>query len=162
MAAATFHAHGFTQVADIPSAYRTLTPLLGSSASTVFAISLLASGLSSSTVGTMAGQVIMQGFVGFTIPIWVRRLVTMAPAVIIVALGVNATEALVTSQVILSLILPIPVLALVYFTRRRDVMGELVNQRPTTVLALLFAAIILLLNVVLLFQTAGGRIPGLS
>ncbi len=162
MAAATFHAHGFTQVADIPSAYRTLTPLLGSSASTVFAISLLASGLSSSTVGTMAGQVIMQGFVGFTIPIWVRRLVTMAPAVIIVALGINATEALVTSQVILSLILPIPVLALIYFTRRRDVMGELVNQRPTTVLALLFAAIILLLNVVLLFQTAGGRIPGLS
>jgi len=162
MAAATFHAHGFTQVADIPSAYRTLTPLLGSAASTVFAISLLASGLSSSTVGTMAGQVIMQGFVGFTIPIWVRRLVTMAPAVIIVALGINATEALVISQVILSLILPIPVLALIYFTRRRDVMGELVNQRPTTVLALLFAAIILLLNVVLLFQTAGGRIPGLS
>ena len=162
MAAATFHAHGFTQVADIPSAYRTLSPLLGPAASTVFGISLLASGLSSSTVGTMAGQVIMQGFVGFTIPIWVRRLVTMAPAVIIVALGINATEALVISQVILSLILPIPVLALVYFTRRRDVMGKLVNRRFTTALALLFAAIILLLNVVLLFQTMGGSIPGLS
>jgi len=162
MAASTFHAHGFTGVADIPAAYRTLTPLLGPAASTVFAISLLASGLSSSTVGTMAGQVIMQGFVGFTIPVWVRRLVTMAPAVIIVALGINPTEALVISQVILSLILPIPVLALVYFTRRRDVMGALANRRGTTILAMACAAIILLLNVVLLYQTAGGTIPGLG
>ena len=162
MAASTFHAHGFTAVADIPAAYRTLAPLLGPAASAVFAISLLASGLSSSTVGTMAGQVIMQGFVGFTIPLWVRRLVTMAPAVLIVALGVNPTEALVISQVILSLILPIPVLALVYFTRRRDVMGTLANRRGTTILALACAAIILLLNVVLLYQTAGGTIPGLG
>ncbi len=82
MAAATFHAHGQNNVADINTAYQTLTPLLGGAASIVFAISLLASGLSSSTVGTMAGQVIMQGFVGFTIPIWVRRLVTMIPAVL--------------------------------------------------------------------------------
>ena len=162
MAASTFHANGFTEVADIPAAYRTLTPLLGPAASAVFAISLLAAGLSSSTVGTMAGQVIMQGFVGFTIPLWVRRLVTMAPAVLIVALGINPTDALVISQVVLSLILPIPVLALVYFTRRRDVMGTLANRRGTTILAMACAAIILLLNVVLLYQTAGGTIPGLS
>jgi len=162
MAAATFHAHGFTGIADIPGAYRTLTPLLGPVASLVFGVSLLASGLSSSTVGTMAGQVIMQGFVGFTIPTWLRRLVTMAPAVIIAALGVNPTETLVISQVILSLILPIPVIALVYFTARRDVMGTLVNHRVTTSLAIACAAVILALNVLLLYTTFGGVFPGLG
>jgi manganese transport protein len=158
MAAATFYKHGLVSIADIPSAYRTLTPLLGSAASLVFAVSLLASGLSSSTVGTMAGQVIMQGFVGFTIPVWLRRLVTMAPAVIVVALGVNPTETLVISQVILSLILPIPVIALIYFTRRRDVMGSLVNRRATTVLAAACGAVILVLNILLLYQTFGGAL----
>jgi manganese transport protein len=162
MAAATFHVHGLTQIADIPSAYRTLTPLLGGAASFVFAISLLASGLSSSTVGTMAGQVIMQGFVGFTIPVWIRRLVTMLPTVIIVMLGINPTETLVVSQVILSLILPIPVIALVFFTRRRDVMGTLVNMRITSVLAVASAAVILLLNILLLYRTFGGTLPGLG
>ncbi len=153
MAAATFHAHGFTGIADIPSAYKTLTPLLGSAAAAIFGISLLASGLSSSTVGTMAGQVIMQGFVGFTIPIWLRRLITMAPAIVIVALGVNATQALVVSQVILSLILPIPVIALIYFTRRHDVMGSLVNRTSTTILAIGCAVVIVALNALLLYQT---------
>ncbi len=162
MAASTFHAHGFTTIADIPSAYKTLTPLLGSGASFIFAISLLAAGLSSSTVGTMAGQVIMQGFVGFTIPVWIRRLVTMCPAVVIVALGINPTQSLVISQVVLSLVLPLPVVALVYFTRRRDVMGTLVNRRHTTILAGVCATVILLLNILLLYQTAGGSIPGLS
>jgi manganese transport protein len=162
MAAATFHTHGLTTIADIPSAYKTLTPLLGRAASFVFAISLLASGLSSSTVGTMAGQVIMQGFIGFSIPIWVRRLVTMLPAVIVVVLGVNPTQTLVISQVVLSLILPIPVIALVLFTRRRDVMGNLVNRRGTTVLAALCSAVILMLNVLLLYQTFGGTFPGLG
>ena len=162
MAAATFYRHGFTQIADITSAYKTLTPLLGFAASFVFAISLLASGLSSSTVGTMAGQVIMQGFVGFSIPIWLRRLVTMAPTVIIVALGVNPTETLVISQVVLSLILPLPVIALAHFTRRRDIMGSLVNRRLTTALSIAAAALILGLNLVLLFQTFGGSLPGLG
>ena len=160
MAAATFHFHGLTDVADIPSAYRTLTPLLGSAASTVFALSLLASGLSSSTVGTMAGQVIMQGFVGFTIPVWVRRLVTMAPAIVVIWLGLNPTETLVISQVILSLILPIPVLALIYFTRRRDIMGTLVNRPLTSVLAVCCAVVILALNIILLYRTFGGVLPG--
>ena len=162
MAASTFHAHGFTGIADIPSAYKTLTPLLGPAAAFIFAISLLASGLSSSTVGTMAGQVIMQGFVGFTIPVWVRRLVTMSPAVLIAALGVNPTQSLVISQVVLSLVLPLPVVALVYFTRRRDIMGSLVNHRATTTLASTCAVVIVMLNILLIYQTAGGSIPGLS
>jgi manganese transport protein len=162
MAAATFHAHGMANIADITTAYQTLTPLLGAAASLVFAVSLLASGLSSSTVGTMAGQVIMQGFVGFTIPVWVRRLVTMLPAVIVVLLGLNPTTTLVISQVVLSFVLPLPVITLVMFTRRRDVMGELVNHRITTALAVICAAVILGLNVLLLYQTFGGKIPGLS
>jgi len=162
MAASTFFTHNMNHVADIPSAYHTLTPLLGPAASVVFAVSLLASGLSSSTVGTMAGQVIMQGFVGFTIPIWIRRLVTMLPAVIVAALGIDATQSLVISQVVLSLVLPLPVIALTYFTRRRDIMGTLVNGRITTTLAVICSLLILLLNVLLLYTTAGGALPGLS
>ncbi|MBF6590773.1 MAG: Nramp family divalent metal transporter [Ktedonobacterales bacterium] len=162
MAASTFYGRGLTNIADIPSAYRTLTPLLGPAAGIVFAISLLASGLSSSSVGTMAGQVIMQGFVGFTIPVWLRRLVTMAPAVIVVWLGINPTETLIISQVILSLILPIPVIALAYFTQRRDVMGTLVNHRATTTLAVICAGVILALNLLLLYRIAGSALPGLG
>jgi len=162
MAAATFHAHGQTGIADITTAYQTLTPLLGAAAGLVFAISLLASGLSSSTVGTMAGQIIMQGFVGFTIPIWLRRLLTMLPAIVVVALNVNPTETLVISQVVLSFVLPIPVIALVMFTRRRDIMGVLVNKKVTTVLAILCSAVILALNVLLLYQSFGGSVPFLG
>ena len=94
----------------------------------MFLLSLIASGISASTVGTMAGQMIMQGFVGFRIPIWMRRLVTMVPAFVVVALGVNATHALVFSQVVLSIALPLPMIALLIFTGRRDIMGDL----PTT------------------------------
>jgi manganese transport protein len=158
MAAATFHAHGRTDVANLTSAYQTLTPLLGGAASLIFAVSLLASGLSSSTVGTMAGQVIMQGFVGFSIPIWVRRLVTMLPAVLVAAIGLDPTRTLVVSQVVLSFVLPLPVVALILFTRRRDLMGSLVNRRATTLLAGVCGAIILLLNAVLLYQMFGGKL----
>ena len=153
MAAATFHAHGQSNVADINTAYQTLTPLLGGAASFVFAISLLASGLSSSTVGTMAGQVIMQGFVGFTIPVWVRRLVTMLPAIVVAAIGLNPTTTLVVSQVVLSFALPLPVIALIIFTRRRDIMGELVNKRFTTWAAIACSTVILGLNIWLLYST---------
>jgi manganese transport protein len=153
MAAATFHTHGLSNVADINSAYQTLTPLLGGAASLVFAISLLASGLSSSTVGTMAGQVIMQGFVGFTIPIWVRRLVTMIPAVLVAAIGLNPTGTLVISQVVLSFVLPLPVITLVMFTRRRDLMGSLVNKAFTTWAAIACSVLILSLNIWLLYST---------
>ncbi|HEX6108114.1 MAG TPA: Nramp family divalent metal transporter [Ktedonobacteraceae bacterium] len=153
MAASTFFAHGQNNVADINTAYQTLTPLLGTAASIVFAISLLASGLSSSTVGTMAGQVIMQGFVGFTIPIWVRRLVTMLPAVLVAAIGFNPTSTLVISQVVLSLVLPLPVITLIMFTRRRDLMGTLVNKPITTWAAIACSVVILGLNVWLLYST---------
>ncbi len=152
MAAATFFAHGQSNVADINTAYQTLTPLLGGAASLVFAISLLASGLSSSTVGTMAGQVIMQGFVGFTIPIWVRRVVTMIPAVIVAAIGLNPTNTLVISQVVLSFALPLPVITLIMFTRRRDLMGTLVNKSITTWAAIACSVVILSLNIWLLYS----------
>ena len=132
MASAAFHA-GHSDVAEIQTAYHTLTPLLGAGAAGVFLISLMASGISSSAVGTMAGQVIMQGFVNFRIPIAVRRLVTMVPAFVVIGYGANATNALVISQVVLSFALPLPMIALVLFTRRRDLMGEFVNSRLTNI-----------------------------
>ncbi|HET7559279.1 MAG TPA: Nramp family divalent metal transporter [Limnochordia bacterium] len=159
MAAAVFHASGHQEIADLTTAYQTLTPLLGGAAAFVFLISLLASGLSSSAVGTMAGQMIMQGFVHFTIPVWLRRFLTMLPAVVIIWLGVDPTMALVISQVVLSLALPIPVLALIRFTNRRDLMGPLVNNRLTAVSVSASAAIILFLNLVLLWQTFGLPLP---
>lgn len=159
MAAAVFHTTGHQNVADITTAYKTLTPLLGGAAASFFLISLLASGLSSSAVGTMAGQVIMQGFVGFSIPIWVRRLVTMLPTVFIVALGVNPTQTLIISQVVLSLVLPVPLVALAKFTNRGDIMGPLVNRRYLATIAFVFTGIIILLNGVLLWQTFGLPLP---
>lgn len=153
MAAAVFHDTGHSQVADIQTAYQTLTPLLGSAAATVFLLSLLASGVSSSVVGTMAGQVIMQGFVGFSIPLWLRRVLTMLPTVIIVAIGTDPTMTLVISQVVLSLVLPAPILALIYFTKRKDLMGILVNKSWITWTSILVAAVILLLNIWLIYQT---------
>src|SRR5262249_25988847 len=127
LSAVVFHESGHGDVADIGTAYRTLIPLLGGGAAIVFLISLLASGLSSSVVGTMAGQVIMQDFVSFQIPLWFRRLVTMVPAFVVVALGVNATQALVLSQVGLSLVLPVPMIAVLLFTARRGRLGTVSN-----------------------------------
>ena len=152
MAASTFFQHGLTSIATIEEAHRTLEPLLGSAASWVFAISLLASGLSSSSVGTMAGQVIMQGFLHRHIPPWLRRLVTMVPSLIVIAVGFEPTRTLVLSQVVLSFGLPFAIIPLILFTRRRDLMGVLVNKRITTVLASIVVALILSLNVYLLVQ----------
>jgi manganese transport protein len=152
MASSAFHA-GHTEVAEIETAYHTLTPLLGGAAAGVFLVSLIASGVSSSTVGTMAGQMIMQGFIGIRIPIWIRRLVTMIPAFIVVALGVNATSALVVSQVVLSLALPLPMITLLIFTGRRDIMGAFTNTRFTAALAIAGTAIVLALNLVLIAET---------
>jgi manganese transport protein len=154
MAAAAFH-QGHREVAEIETAYHTLTPLLGAGAASVFLLSLIASGISSSVVGTMAGQLIMQGFVGFRIPVWVRRLVTMVPAFIVVGLGVNATEALVISQVVLSLALPVPMISLVLFTRRADIMGRFANGWLLQAAAIAATAAVLALNAVLLLQTFG-------
>jgi manganese transport protein len=103
----------------------------------------------------------MQGFVGFRIPIWLRRLVTMVPAFVVVALGVNATDALVYSQVVLSFALPVPMIALAILTCRRDIMGPFVNGRLTAVATILGTTTILILNVILLLQTFGVNIPGL-
>ena len=161
MASGAFHA-GHPDVAEIETAYHTLTPLLGVGAAGVFLVSLIASGVSSSTVGTMAGQMIMQGFVGFKIPISVRRLVTMIPAFVVVALGTNATNALVISQVVLSIALPLPMISLLMFTRRADIMGQFANSRLTQIAALVGTAIVLVLNTFLILQTFGVPIPGLS
>jgi manganese transport protein len=153
MAAAVFHSTGHSAVADITTAYRTLTPLLGNLAAGVFLISLLASGISSSVVGTMAGQVIMQGFVGFTIPLWLRRLITMLPAVAVAASGLNVTQTLILSQVVLSFVLPVPIIALVLLGAQKKVMGEMVNAPWVTALAAGAALTILAFNAVLIAST---------
>jgi manganese transport protein len=161
MASAAFHA-GHPEVAEIETAYHTLAPLLGIGAAGIFLLSLIASGISSSVVGTMAGQMIMQGFVGFQIPLWLRRAITMVPSFIVVALGVNATHALVISQVVLSFALPVPMAALVWFTCRERVMGQYRNRMPMMFAAGLSGIAVLVLNVVLLLQTFGVGVPGLS
>lgn len=159
MAASAFHA-GHSDVAEIETAYHTLTPLLGGAAAAAFLISLIASGVSSSVVGTMAGQMIMQGFIRLRIPLLIRRLVTMAPAFVVVAMGVNATDALVMSQVVLSIALPVPMIALIIFTSRADIMGPFVNGPMVRALAIGGAVIVLSLNMVLLAQTLGIPLPG--
>jgi len=153
MAAATFYKTGLTHIASLEEAHRTLEPLLGSSAKWIFGLSLLVSGLSSSAVGTSAGQVIMQGFLKLHIPIWVRRVVTMTPAMAVILMGLDPTRTLVISQVVLSFGLPFAIIPLVMFTSRTDIMGELVNRRITTILAGLIAALIVALNVYLLYKT---------
>jgi manganese transport protein len=160
MASGAFHA-GHRDVAEIETAYHTLTPLLGAGAAGIFLLSLIASGISSSTVGTMAGQMIMQGFIRFKIPILVRRLVTMLPAFVVVALGANATNALVVSQVVLSIALPLPMISLLIFTSRSDIMGQFANNRLTFIAALSGTTAVLLLNAFLILQTFGVQIPGL-
>jgi manganese transport protein len=152
MASSAFHA-GHPEVAEIETAYHTLTPLLGGAAAGIFLTSLIASGISASTVGTMAGQMIMQGFVGFRIPLWLRRLVTMLPAFGVIALGVEPTKALVISQVVLSIALPLPMISLIIFTSRTDVMGPFANGRLARGLAILATAIVLGLNAVLIYQS---------
>ncbi len=161
MAASVFSA-GHPEVAEIETAYHTLVPLLGAGAASVFLVALMASGISSSAVGTLAGQMIMQGFVGFYIPIWIRRAVTMLPAFVVVALGFNATTSLIISQVVLSVILPVPMIALLHLSRRESVMGN--YKTPTKIFCLACAAtvVVLGLNAVLIMQSLGIPVPGLS
>lgn len=156
MAASTFHKTGFTEVATLEDAHKTLAPLLGTASSWVFALSLLASGLSSASVGTMAGQVIMQGFVHKQIPIWLRRAITMVPSLAVIAFGLDPTKTLVLSQVVLSFGLPFALIPLILFTRRQDLMGSLANHRATTAAAVVIAAIIIALNAYLLYETFCG------
>jgi len=156
MAAATFHRHGLTSVATLQDAHKTLEPLLGKSASVIFALSLLASGLSSSTVGTSAGQVIMQGFVRRKIPVWIRRLVTTAPALFVLWIGLDPTRTLVISQVVLSFGLPFALVPLLMFTANKQLMGSLSNKWLTTFFMTLITGIVIALNVFLVYLIVKG------
>jgi manganese transport protein len=159
MAASVFHFTGHADVAEIETAYRTLIPLFGGAAAAVFMTSLLASGFSSSVVGTMAGQVIMQDFTHLRIPLWARRLITMLPSFAVVAWGVNATDALVISQVVLSLALPVPMVALLVLSGRRDIMGAFVTTPVTRTAMTVAAVVVLALNLILVAQLLGLPIP---
>jgi manganese transport protein len=153
VAASLFHGQGLTGIESIEDAHAGFRDLVGPGAALAFALALLASGLASSSVGTLAGQVVMQGFIARTIPIVLRRLVTMAPALIVLAVGINPTRALVYSQVVLSFGIPFALIPLVLLTRRRDVMGSMVNRRVTTVTASVVAAMIIALNLFLIYRT---------
>ena len=155
VAATVFYGSGLLNVDSLESAHRTLEPIVGGASSVLFALALTASGLSSSTVGTMSGQVVMQGFIQRQIPLFVRRLVTMIPAFVVIAIGLNPSRTLVISQVVLSFGIPFALIPLVIFTSRRDVMGVLVNRRMTIVAAIVVAALISGLNVFLLAKTFG-------
>jgi manganese transport protein len=155
-AAAAFHG-GNSNVGTLEQAYKTLQPLLGPAAGIVFGVALLASGLSSSSVGTMAGQVIMQGFLHFHIPPWIRRVVTIIPSLVVIMVGLDPTRTLVISQVVLSFGLPFAVIPLIMFTSRKDIMGILVNRWLTNLLAGICATLIIALNIFLLYQTFSGK-----
>ncbi len=155
MAASTFFQKGLLDVDSLEGAHKTLEPILGGASSALFALALLASGLSSSAVGTLSGQVVMQGFIKRQIPLMLRRLVTMVPAFVVIAIGIDPSRTLVISQVVLSFGIPFALVPLVYFTARRDIMGTLVNRRITTVAASVIAGVIIALNIFLLAQTAG-------
>ncbi len=156
IAASLFHTHGLTGLDSIEDAHTQFGLLAGGSAALAFALALLASGLASSSVGTYAGQVVMQGFIARTIPLVFRRLVTMTPALIVLALGLDPSRSLVISQVVLSFGIPFALVPLVLLTRRRDIMGPLVNRRVTTVVASVVAALIIALNAFLLIDTFFG------
>ena len=156
IAASTFYDRGLVDVGgDLTQVYESLGAYLGSNADVLFGVALLASGLSSSSVGTMAGQVVMQGFIGRQIPLFVRRLVTMLPALVVVAVGTDPSRALVLSQVVLSFGIPFALVPLILFCRDRRLMGSLVNRRRTTVAATVVATVIISLNVFLLAGTFG-------
>jgi manganese transport protein len=158
MAAAAFNSRGI-QVAAVEEAYRTLVPLFGFAAATVFAITLLCSGLSSSTTGVLAGQSILEGLLGSHVNPWLRRIVirvvNVVPATIAITLGFNPLGLLVYSQVVLSLLIPLPLIPLIIFTKDRKLMGTMVNRKATTAIGLLFCGVILAFNVYLFLQLAG-------
>jgi manganese transport protein len=156
IAASLFHDNGLTGLDSIEEAHQQFGAMVGSGAALAFALALLASGLASSSVGTYAGQVVMQGFIARTIPLVLRRLVTMLPALIVLAVGLDPSRSLVISQVVLSFGIPFALVPLVLLTRKREVMGALVNRRVTTVVASIVAALIIALNLFLLADTLLG------
>src|SRR3954453_816758 len=153
MAAALFNANGLTEVGNIDLAFEQLRVLVSDNAAIIFGVALLASGFSSSSVGTMSGQVVMQGFINRRIPLWLRRLITMTPALVVLAIGLNPSRSLVISQVVLSFGIPFALIPLLIFCRNRNVMGALVNHRITTAIAAMVVTMIVSLNVFLLYQT---------
>ena len=156
MAAALFYQSGVTDVGDIDVAFEQLGVQVSGFSATLFGVALLASGFSSSSVGTMSGQVVMQGFINRRIPLFLRRLITMAPALVVLAVGLNPSRALVISQVVLSFGIPFALIPLLIFCRNRNVMGVLTNHRLTTAVATVVVTLIVSLNVFLLYQTFFG------
>jgi manganese transport protein len=149
VSAGAFHgAHA--EVAGIEDAYITLAPLFGASAGLVFLVGLIASGLSSSAVGTMAGQMVLQGFLRVRLPVWMRRLITMVPAFIVIGAGMDVTQALVLSQVVLSMVVPFPMAALIWLARRPDLMGQHAAGRGLVLVATVGAVLVAGLNGALL------------
>jgi manganese transport protein len=156
MAAALFYTSGVTDVGDIDVAFEQLRVMVSDNSAIIFGVALLASGFASSSIGTMAGQVVMQGFINRRISLWIRRLITMSPALVILAIGVNPSYALVISQVVLSFGIPFALIPLLLFCRNRGLMGGLVNHRLTTAIATVVVGLIVTLNVFLLYQTVFG------
>ena len=156
IAASLFKDSGIPNVDEIPIAHEAFGTLIGPEAALAFALALLASGFAASSVGTYSGQVVMQGFIARTVPLAVRRAITMIPALVVLGLGLNVTESLVISQVVLSFGIPFALVPLVILTRRRDIMGALVNRSITTVVASIVAGMIIALNAFLLYQTFVG------
>jgi manganese transport protein len=156
VAAKLLHTPGLSGTTSLEGAHAEFGRLVGGGAALAFAVALLASGASSSSVGTFAGQVVMAGLIDVQIPVFVRRAVTMIPALVILALGINPTDALVFSQVVLAFGIPFALVPLVVLTGRRDVMGAQVNRRLTRVVAYGVAAFITGMNAFLIYQQFKG------
>jgi len=152
-AAAAFHFSGYSGVAELEDAYKALEPLLGHAAATIFGLSLVAAGLSSTVVGTLAGQVVMQGFVHFYIPLWLRRVITMIPSFVVILLGLDPTRILVMSQVLLSFGIALALVPLLLFTSNKRLMGDLVNTRRMRIIVWMIVIIVVTLNLWLIFVT---------
>lgn len=154
MAAAAFYGIG-SEVATLDQAYKTLIPLFGGFAAFVFALALLSAGLSSSITGTLSGQALMDGLVGFKVSIWVRRLITrvinVIPLTIAILMGIEPLDVLIYSQVVLSIMIPLPLIPIIIFSARKDIMGEMVNKKITTIFAVIFGTVVLGFNFYLLF-----------
>lgn len=157
VSASVFFSRGIA-VDSIEQAHRSLEPLLGSLSAAAFGAALLASGFSSSSVGTMAGETIMDGFVDVKLPIVFRRIITMLPGAVIILAGVNPMKALVMSQVCLSFVLPVTIISLLIITGRKDLMGVFVNKKSTKVIGWIIAALIISLNIALIYLTLTGNI----
>ncbi|EMH4162587.1 Nramp family divalent metal transporter [Pluralibacter gergoviae] len=155
-AAAAFHFNGHSGIADLDQAYLTLEPLLSHAAATVFGLSLIAAGLSSTVVGTLAGQVVMQGFIHFHIPLWFRRLITMLPSFVVILMGLDPTRILVMSQVLLSFGIALALVPLLIFTSNGALMGDLVNSKNVKIAGWIIVALVVALNGWLLVGTLMG------